>query len=126
LVVISGALRLKDVLVGGQGVSIVQVAQLLHELVHQLVIPELSIIEEVCPLLDDVVEAKTVWELGFAVDLDVGEGIAIRLVVFHDGSGLLFRVEVCFGIMAAFLDACGFDLLSHLDELEVSVEAADS
>ena len=61
--IVAVSLSLQDVFIAGECITIVHVPQLLHQVVHCLVVQSLLLVQQVCFLLDNVVETNTIGQL---------------------------------------------------------------
>ena len=71
------ALYLQNVLIGGEGISIVHIAQLVNELIHDAVVPELLLVDHVCALLNDSIITHAVRKLELVIILELFEPDAL-------------------------------------------------
>lgn len=65
--IVAVSLGLEDILIDGEGITVVHVAELGDELVHDAVVPELLLINHISLLLDDIIETDTVRQLELVV-----------------------------------------------------------
>jgi len=60
-------LRLYNVLVASESISVVHVAELLNELVHDTIVPEFLLVDHLCLLLDHMIVSYTVGQFELVI-----------------------------------------------------------
>ena len=65
--IVTVSLGLKDVFIDSESVTVVHVAELGDEIVHDAVVPELLLINHIGSLLDNVIKTDTVRQLELVV-----------------------------------------------------------
>lgn len=115
LLVVTIALGLNDISVKSEGVSVVEVPELVNKLIHHHIVVELVVLHDIGFVFDDFVKSKAIRkaEVGINVDIDLLSLHVLHQLVNFD------LVTLDFFLDGSFLSAHVPDEVAHFNVLEV-------